>query len=62
MLIMKFIDKYAKIDGENDSDDQMSAERGDEVNYPDVEFCKCSVPENFISDYVKEVEYKFEQI
>ena len=27
-----------KFDGENDSDDQMSAEGGDEINNSDVEF------------------------
>ena len=34
---MEFIQKYAKIDGD-DSDDQMSDAGGDEVNYSDVEF------------------------
>ena len=38
MVILKFIEKYAKIDGENDSDDQMSAEGGDEINNSDAEF------------------------
>ena len=35
---MEFIQKYAKIDGDDDSDDQMSHVGGDEVNYSDVEF------------------------
>ena len=30
---MEFIQKYAKIDGDDDLDDQMSDAGGDEVNY-----------------------------
>ena len=35
---MEFIQKYAKIDRDDDWDDQMSHVGGDEVNYSDVEF------------------------
>lgn len=95
---MGLIEKYAKIHGENDSDDQMSAAGCDEVNYSHVEFMddesnahdqipsdyrlmnairdlkkalqdqsmsvdlvKCSDPEYFVSDYVEEVEYEFDE-
>ena len=35
---MEFIQKYVKIDGDDDSDDQMPDAGGDEINYSDVEF------------------------
>ena len=35
---MRFIQTYAKIDGDDDSDDQMSNAGGDEVNYSDLVF------------------------
>lgn len=36
---MEFIKKYVKIiDGDEDSDDQMSDAGGDEIKYSDVEF------------------------
>ena len=35
---MEFIQKYAKIDGDDDSDHQMSDAGSDEVNYSNVEF------------------------
>ena len=34
---MEFLEKFAKVAGSEDDDDQMSA-GGDEVNYSDVEF------------------------
>ena len=37
LFVMEFIKKYAKVDGSEDDDDQMSA-GGDEVNCLDVEF------------------------
>ena len=38
MLSHEIYSKYAKVDGDDDSDDQMSDAGGDEVNYSDLEF------------------------
>ena len=52
--MIEFIQKYAKIDGYDDSEDQTSDAGGDGVNYSDVEFIdddKKNVEGQNLSDY-----------